>query len=84
MNALNGPLTFASVAAWFDRVDELARSGQLDLAAVTHCDSAGAALLLELQRRAGKQGQSLELVNAPRALRELLQFFGIDQLAGLR
>lgn len=83
MSEISGPLSFASIDAWFARVDELARAERIDLAGVTHCDSAGAALLLELQRRARKNGKRLELVNAPQALRELLKFFGIDTLAGL-
>lgn len=82
MSALQGPLRFGTVAPWFARVDELARAGTLDLGTVTHCDSAGAALLLELQRSARSKGLSLKFVNAPRQLRELAAFFGLEAVLG--
>ena len=83
MSAISGALSFATVDSWFARVDELASGERIDLAGVTHCDSAGAALLLELQRRARQRGQRVEMVNAPPALRELLSFFGVDAVVGL-
>jgi ABC-type transporter Mla MlaB component len=81
--ALSGPLTFATAEPWFGRVDALSTQDSIDLAAVTHCDSAGAALLLELQRSARRKGRALTFRNAPTQLRELLTFFGLDGVLGL-
>jgi phospholipid transport system transporter-binding protein len=83
MSRLQGPLLFATVAPYFAQIDELAAGGTLDLGAITQCDSAGAALLLELQRCAQKKGSSLRFINAPRQLRELVEFFGIGSLLDL-
>lgn len=83
MNTLQGPLLFATVTPLFAHADELAGAGTLDLAAVTQCDSAGVALLLELQRRAHKKGSTLRFINAPQQLRDLAGFFGIGSVLDL-
>ncbi|MGH8445394.1 MAG: STAS domain-containing protein [Solimonas sp.] len=80
---LDGPLTFATAEPWFGRLDALTAGDTLDLGQVTHCDSAGAALLLELRRTALKKGRSLAFINAPRQLRDLVIFFGLDDVLGL-
>ncbi|MFT4047555.1 MAG: sodium-independent anion transporter [Solimonas sp.] len=80
---LSGPLTFATAAQWFARLDALAAHDTVDLGAVTHCDSAGAALLLELQRVARRKGQRLVYANAPAQLRDLVTFFGLGPVLGL-
>ncbi|HEY9545533.1 MAG TPA: STAS domain-containing protein [Solimonas sp.] len=83
MSELQGALQFSTVMPWFARADELARADIIDLAAVTQCDSAGAALLLELQRRARIKGRTVRFVNAPAQLRELVAFFGVDSVLNL-
>lgn len=80
MNTIEGPLSFATVTPWFGRVPALLQSATIDLGGVTHCDSAGAALLLELQRQAQAQNRPLTFRNTPQQLRELLTFFGVDKL----
>lgn len=80
---LEGELTFACVRDWLPRADELASSGQVDLARVTRVDSAGAALLLELTRRARRSGRELVFVNAGQPLRGLLEFLQIDDVLKL-
>lgn len=75
---IEGELTFATVRGWLERADELAGTGQLDLAKVTKVDSAGAAFLLELTRRAKRREQGLTLVNASQSLRRLIEFLQID------
>lgn len=80
---LEGELSFASVRDWLPRADELASSGQVDLARVTRVDSAGAALLLELSRRARRNGRELVFVNAGQPLRSLLEFLQIDDVLKL-
>lgn len=82
MNALEGPLNFASASGWFARADELSRAGSLSLAKVGHCDSAGLALLLELMRRARAAHQELHFTDVPQQLRELSGFFGLDRALG--
>ncbi len=80
---IEGELTFASVRGWLDRADELVGSGRVDLARVGKVDSAGAAFLLELTRRAQKSGAQLEFVNASQPLRGLLEFLQIDDVLKL-
>ena len=75
---IEGELTFDSVPGWLARADELARKGRVDLARVGKVDSAGAAFLLELTRRAKKGGAQLEFVNASQPLRGLLEFLQIE------
>jgi len=81
--ALVGPLTFATASEWFGRAEALAAQGTLDLSAVTHCDSAGAALLLELRRAAQRKGRELKFVGAPAQVRGLVHFFGLDAILSL-
>jgi ABC-type transporter Mla MlaB component len=80
---LEGELTFASVREWLPRADEFACSGRIDLARVTRVDSAGAALLLELTRRAEHDGRELVFANAGQPLRSLLEFLQIDDVLKL-
>ena len=75
---IEGELTFATVRNWLDRADEIASRGRVDLAGVSKVDSAGAAFLLELTRRAAKGGTQLEFINASQPLRGLLEFLQID------
>ncbi|WP_043114169.1 STAS domain-containing protein [Solimonas soli] len=82
-DAPSGPLTFATAAEWFARAEALAARDTIDLSAVTQCDSAGVALLLELRRAAQRKGRGLQFVNAPAQLRGLVAFFGLDAILGL-
>jgi ABC-type transporter Mla MlaB component len=80
---LEGELTFARVRDWLPRADELAATGRIDLGRVTRVDSAGAALLLELTRRARRSGRELVFSNAGQPLRGLLEFLQIDDVLKL-
>lgn len=80
---LEGELTFARVRDWLPRADELAAAGRIDLGRVTRVDSAGAALLLELTRRAHRSGRELVFANAGEPLRSLLEFLQIDDVLKL-
>lgn len=75
---MEGELSIAHMSQWLPRADELAARGRIDLADVGRIDSAGAAFLLELTRRARKGGKTLEIVNASRQVRSLLEFLQID------
>lgn len=76
-------LTLATMRDWLAKADTLAASGRVDLAGIARVDSAGAAFLLELTRRAGKHGRSLEFVNAGPQLRGLLEFLQINSVLKL-
>jgi len=54
----------------------------IDLAGVTHADSAGFALLLEWQSRARQSGHRLEIVNPPDTLLTIARLSGADALLG--
>lgn len=75
---MQGELRFPNVPEWLPRADEIAASGRIDLGQVTRIDSAGAAFLLELKRRAHKSGRTLELVNPSEQARGLLEFLQVD------
>jgi phospholipid transport system transporter-binding protein len=78
---IEGALSFQTVPGLLTaKGDALAKAGTLDLAAVTHVDSAGIALLLELRRRAAGQ---LTLTGAPPQMRALADFLGVSPLLGL-
>jgi ABC-type transporter Mla MlaB component len=83
MIAPQGNLGFESVAEWLPQADAIVADGTFDLAGISQCDSAGAALLLELARRARQRGVKLQLLNAPQQLRDFAAFFGIDGMLGL-
>lgn len=76
--SLPAALTLATVESVLPRADALAGAGTLDLSGVARADSAGVALLLELQRRAARQGRTLAFTGAPPQVRGLLEFFGLE------
>ncbi|WP_293369293.1 STAS domain-containing protein [Nevskia sp.] len=75
---LEGELSFARVPHWLTQADALASAEALDLSRVSRADSAGLALLLELSRRAQRQGHALRLLGAPMQLVQLATFFGLE------
>lgn len=80
---MEGELTFACMRDWLPRADALAAQAQLDLTRVTRVDSAGAAFLLELTRRAKRNGHELRFTGAPAQVRGLLEFLQIDDVLKL-
>jgi ABC-type transporter Mla MlaB component len=77
---LSGRLGFAEVGRYLPVADELAARGELDLSKITHADSAGLALLLEITRRSRRRGQTLRLRGAQAQLRGLAGFFKLDSI----
>lgn len=80
---LAGVLTFATAAqalAEGDRILATARPTRLDLAAVTHADSAGLACVLALVAHARGAEQSLAVVNWPAGLRALAEVCDVASL----
>lgn len=80
MSSLGDSLDLDSVPALMPRADQLAGAGTLDLSGVAQVDSAGIAFLLELQRRARRQGRTLEFSGAGNRIRQLAVFFEVDSL----
>ncbi|WP_420464432.1 STAS domain-containing protein [Panacagrimonas sp.] len=71
-------LTFAHMRQWLPQADALAQRETFDLADIDRLDSAGAAFLLELTRRASRHGRTLRLINAPPQVRGLLESLQLD------
>lgn len=84
MSLLSGELNLMTVPSWLARADALVAAPVLDLAGVTRIDSAGASLLLELSRRAQKQGRTLAMINAHPQIGELLKFLELDKVLKLQ
>ena len=53
---------------------------ELDLSGLSHCDSAGVALLLQWVAEAQGQGRSLSLVSVPAKVNALLELYDIEFL----
>ena len=79
-STLTGELSFSSVNEVLKQADVLISKENLDLSGVTHCDSAGLALLLELQRRAQAAGRSLKLVGANDQLQQLVRSYALNDI----
>ena len=80
---LAGELSFATVKQLLPQAEQLVTAERIDLSGVTRIDSAGAAFLLELTRRAARQGRQLEFANSSAQLRGLLEFLQIDSVLKL-
>lgn len=86
---LSGELNAASVPALLKRIDAwltAAGSGDLavDLAGVERADSAGVALLLEIQRRARAKRRGVSFLHPPEQMRAIIGFCALDQVLALR
>ena len=79
---LSGPLTFETVTALYeDARIELDRDRvSVDLASVTHADSAGLALLVEWATQAAKKHCILRYQGIPDQLQTLLHVSGLEQV----
>lgn len=71
-------LTFAHMREWLPQAEALSKRDAFDLAQIERLDSAGAAFLLDLTRRASSQGHALKLINAPSQVRGLLESLQLD------
>lgn len=75
---LTGELSFTTVNQLLTSADSLIANDTLDLSSVTRCDSAGIALLLELQRRAQRAGRKLQLIGASPQLKQLIHSYTLN------
>lgn len=76
-------LGFATLEPLLSRQAEWIAQGQFDLGPYARVDSAGIAFLLDLRRRAGREGRSLQLIGASEQCCRLAAFLGVDTLLGL-
>jgi len=78
-----GSLTMENAAVMIAAADALPlpESGRVDLAGLTHADSAALAVLMALRRRAAAEGRALRVENLPPALTSLALVYGVDDLA---
>lgn len=81
--SLGENLLFADVPRVLGHADALAAQGGVSLAGVRRFDSAGAALLLELTRRARARGTRFVIRECPAQVRALLEFFSVSALLDL-
>ncbi|WED43904.1 STAS domain-containing protein [Legionella cardiaca] len=52
----------------------------LDLSEVTHCDSAGLALLIEAKRLSASRKKTCKIEGMPKAIHALAEFCGVDAI----
>jgi len=80
--AVNGVLDFGTAAAALAAM-RAALDGevaQLDLAGVSHCDSAGLACVLAAAAEANRRGRPLRVVGMPASMQALAQVCEVDTL----
>lgn len=68
------------VAGELRRLIATKSTAKIDLSAVSHCDSAGVAALIEAVSYAKKQQHTLHLYHPQKQLRELSAFLKVDAL----
>ncbi|MBA2652752.1 MAG: sulfate transporter [Tatlockia sp.] len=81
-------MTFDTVQADCKRLHEFCHSNKDDvlnfhLSEVSHCDSAGLALLIEARRLCGLQNKTCKLIGMPKIIQALSKFCGVDEMLGL-
>jgi phospholipid transport system transporter-binding protein len=80
-----GTLTFENAEPVLEAARQLAlpKGGVVDLAGLTHADSAALPVLLAIKRRAEGEGASLAFASVPDALVSLARVYGVDALVGV-
>ena len=84
--ALQGELNLATVGALLKESGRLFQRqppSWIDLAGVSHCDSAGVALLVEWLRQARTDGRDLRFVNPPPQMLAIIKVTDLDPLLPL-
>lgn len=82
---VSGELSMATVPDLLKQQALQGRDGEIhiDLQGVQRADSAGVALLVEWQRQAGRQQQSIHFHNVPTQMLAIAQLSGVDELLSL-
>lgn len=80
--ALAGALTIQTATEQLGLLREALATGaaELDLSAVSECDTAGVQLLVAARRQARARGTALALHNPSEPVREALQRYGIEAM----
>ncbi len=78
-------MTFATVQSDCERLVKYFREVtsnlvKLDLSEVTHCDSAGLALLIEAKRLSAVRNKTCEVEGMSKAVHALAEFCGVDAI----
>jgi len=83
--SLSGRLDFQSVAELLaeDPLGSASGELQVDLAQVSHSNSAGLALLLEWMKKAQQKGLQIKYHNVPEQLLVIARAYGVDQVLPL-
>lgn len=81
----SGELTFATVQSDVKRLlqlflDQETTKIRLDLSEVTHCDSAGLALLIEAKRLCKQHDKPLIIQSMPKMVSALAEFCGVEAM----
>jgi phospholipid transport system transporter-binding protein len=82
---VSGVLSFDSAGAALQDIESALASGraaQLDLAGVSHCDSAGLACVVAAVAGASRRGRAIQVVGMPAGMRALAQVCEVDSLLG--
>ncbi len=82
---VSGVLDFDTAAAALQAIQSTLASGsavQLDLAGVSHCDSAGLACVLAATADADRRGHPVRVVSMPAGMLALAQVCEVDRLLG--
>ncbi|MEO7051225.1 MAG: STAS domain-containing protein [Rhodanobacter sp.] len=83
--AVSGVLSFDTAGAALQAIQASLASGgaaQLDLAGVSHCDSAGLACVLAAAADASRRGHAIHVVGMPSGMLTLAQVCEVDRLLG--
>ncbi len=73
------PGLLRDTSGWFAQADSIT----VDLSDVARADSAGVALLLDWWRQAQSDNTSIRYVNAPRQMRDIIDFCALDNVLPL-
>ena len=82
---VSGVLNFDTAGSAWQAIESLLRSSQaaqLDLADVSHCDSAGLACVVATLAAASKRGHAMRVSGVPAGMRALAQVCEVDGLLG--
>lgn len=82
--AVTGVLSFetagAALQAMHAMLDQRSEVAELDLAGVSHSDSAGLACIVAVLAEAGRSGKTLQVTRMPAGMQALAQVCEVDQL----
>ena len=80
-------MTFETVQADCQRLHKFCHENQnmvlnIDVSEVSHCDSAGLALLIEARRLSSAQNKICKIIGMSKSIQALAEFCGVDEMLG--